>query len=413
MKKKRWLILIVIFTILLLGGGLSFFLYQNKVVEEKRQDRLEKEKKRIAQIKKQYARQVITEKCDIYSKKGKDYQKIGRISEGEVLTLIKPDQFLEPYFQVQDFNFYISSFCVSPSSKEKSIDTRYQRYIPFAEKMKTKEKVRLYRNHHQVYELFTSLELQIVKKSATSYYGEYFGELFEIKKEDVSEIIKTGEESVFATELPVTAYHFIYLPDDHNCTGVICHPISQIRSHFEYLTENNYFTITTTEMEEFLDQNIRLPEKSILITIDDGDRVENVLPLLEEFKVNATVFLISAWYSPDAYSSIYLETASHTHELHEPGKCAGGQGSALKCLDKEKIVADLKQSRAALHNTTAFCYPLYEYNNHALAAVKEAGFHLGFIGGQRKAKITSSKLLIPRITIHRDTTLDEYIEYIG
>lgn len=412
MKEKRWLILSVIFIVLLLGGVLSFFFYQNKAAEAQRRNKVEKEKKRIESIKKHYADRVVTSSCDIYSKKDGKYQKIGHVSKGEILTLVKPEQFLESYFQVQDFDFYVPSSCVSPSSKEKSIDTRYQNYVPFDEKMKTKERVRLYRNNHPIYELFISLELPIIKKSDTSYYGEYFGELFEIKKEDVSEVIPTGEKGTFATEIPVTAYHFIYPPDDYACTGVICHPVSQIRSHFEYLTGNNYFTITTTEMEGFLDQNIRLPEKSILITIDDGDRVENVLPLLEEFKVNATVFLISAWYSADNYPSPYLETASHTHELHEPGKCAGGQGSALKCLDKEKIVADLKQSRAALHNTTAFCYPLYEYNDHAVAAVKEAGFHLGFIGGQRKARITSSKLLIPRITIHRDTTLDEYIGYI-
>lgn len=412
MKKKRWLILSIIFIILLLGGLFSFFFYQKKVEEVKRKEQAKKEEKRITTIREHYATRVVTNGCDIYRKEKGKYQKIGHVSKEEILTLIKPDQFIEPYFQVQDFNFYVPSSCVKPSSKEKSMDTRYQKYVPFAEKMKTKESVRLYRNNQLVYEIFYSLELPIIKKSDTSYYGEYFGELFEIKKEDVSEVIKTKEESTFTTELPVTAYHFIYPPDDYGCTGVICHPVSQIRSHFEYLTKNNYFTITTTEMEEFLDQQIRLPEKSILITIDDGDRVENILPLLEEFKVNATVFLISAWYSAENYPSSYLETASHTHELHEPGKCAGGQGSALKCLDKEKIVADLRQSRAALHNTTAFCYPLYEYNDHALAAVKEAGFHLGFIGGQRKAKITSSKLLIPRITIHRDTTMEEYIRYI-
>lgn len=411
MKKKRWIILVVILCIL--GGCLSFFVYQNQLKERRMIEKKEREIEKREKIKSHYGSHVVTTGCDIYSKKGKDYEKIGHVSKGEKLTLAPVTDFSKPYFLVQDFNFYIPYSCVSKSNEERVVDTRYQRYIPFAEKIKTTSDVGLYRNGSLVYKMSSLPELSVIKKSDASYYVEYFKELFEIKKEDVLEVLKTEDASSFATEVPVTAYHFIYPEGDTSCTGVICHPVSQIRSHFEYLNEHDYFTITTSEMEAFLDGNLHLPEKSILITIDDGDRAENIIPLLEEFKINATLFLITAWYFPENYRSSYLELASHTHELHEPGKCSGGQGSALKCLEKEKIVADLKQSRAVLNDTLAFCYPLYEYNDHAVSAVKEAGFHLGFIGGMRKAKANSPKLLIPRITIHRSTTLDEYIQFIN
>jgi len=416
MKKKRWLILIVVIIILLLAGVFSFFFYQNLQVEKRKQDDLQKKKMFIAkreEIKSHYASFVrVTKDCDIFKKSGNKYSKMGKVYQGEVLELEEVKDFSSEYFPVKDYGFSISSSCVLPSEK-RVINTRYKNYVPFPKTIKTKDRVTLYRDDKKVYSLFSSISSPVIKQDDDSYYVEYFGELFRILKNDILDVEEIQDNSVFAKNIPVTAYHFIYKEDDYGCSGIICHPISQIRSHFEYLRENHYFTITTREMEDFLDEKIHLPEKSILVTIDDGDRAENIIPLLEEYQINATLFLITAWYFKENYQSPYLELASHTHELHEGGRCAGGQGSPLKCLDKSSIVADLKQSRDFLDQTVAFCYPLYEYNDHAVDAVREAGFHLGFIGGQKKASIHSPKLLIPRITIHRTTTLQEYQKYVS
>ncbi len=413
MKKKRPIILIVMIIILILVGIWSFFSYQEAEQEKRKRKKEEQEQTKIEKIKSHYAQNVeVMKTCKIYEKKNKKYQEVGTIEKGELLTLAMTDDFTTPYFEIENKKKYILDTCIAKTEQEKIEDHRYQHYIPFPEKIKTKEKVTLYRENKKTYELFYPIEGQVIKKEENAYHIEYFGELFKILKTDIQEV-KELEETKFATEIPVTAYHFIHKEEDTSCTSVICHPISQIRSHFEYLTQNQYFTITTKEMEEFLDKKIRLPEKSILITIDDGDKAENIVPLLNEFKVNATLFLITAWYFKDNYQSPYLEFGSHTNELHEPGRCTGGQGSALKCIDKKEIVADLKKSKSILNDTISFCYPLYEYNNHAVEAVKEAGFHLGFIGGQRKATLKSEKLLIPRITIHRNTTLEEYIKIVS
>ena len=52
--------------------------------------------------------------------------------------------------------------------------------------------------------------------------------------------------------------------------------------------------MTTTELRLYLEGKLRVPKKSILITIDDGARAHNFVPLLEEYKINATLFLISS-----------------------------------------------------------------------------------------------------------------------
>ena len=165
-------------------------------------------------------------------------------------------------------------------------------------------------------------------------------------------------------------------------------------------------------MEWFIDKKIRLPEKTILVTIDDGARAEKFIPFLEKYKINATLFLVTSWYSKDKFKSPYLEIASHSDNLHEGGKCPGDQGSPLKCVDKNILLKDLKTSREKLDNTEAFCYPFFEFNDYSESVLKEAGFKSAYIGTMKKAKQGINKYRIPRITIFNDTSLDDYIKYI-
>ena len=103
------------------------------------------------------------------------------------------------------------------------------------------------------------------------------------------------------------------------------------------------------------------------------------------------------------FASPYLELASHTHNLHTVGVCPGGQGSEIRCLGEEEIQEDLKLSRETLENTTAFCYPFYEYNDYAIAQVKKAGFTIGFIGGSSNVTTSTNPYLIPRYPIQSTT----------
>ena len=193
---------------------------------------------------------------------------------------------------------------------------------------------------------------------------------------------------------------------------MICHSENQVRSHFDYLKSNNYFTLTTKELELFIDSKIRLPKNSVLLTIDDGARAQNFIPILEEYKINATLFLITSWYDKKDYLSNYLEVASHSNDLHNPGKCPGGQGGPIKCLDRTTLLNDLKTSREKLDQTEAFCFPFYEYNDYALSIVKEAGFKIAFIGGMKKVRPGIDKFKTPRISLNNKTTQEEFANYI-
>ena len=132
----------------------------------------------------------------------------------------------------------------------------------------------------------------------------------------------------------------------------------------------------------------------------------------------ATIFLITSWFDVNEYTqSEYVELHSHTHDMHDGGKCPGGQGGAIKCLPKEEILADLKASRDALNGSTVFCYPFYEYNDYAINLVKEAGFTMAFIGesnfSDNLVHVGSDKFKLRRFVIVTYTTMDDLDKYFN
>ncbi len=417
MKKKRRLkkkvLIIFVFVIMITSLSLFCFFRLQKV---KKLELQEKREKLEIEIKEHFSENVkVNKQASLYEKKDNSFIKVGEISKDEIVSLEEQDiNYKTKYFFIKDLGVYISYKDVDKTDQKKEVDLRYKNYLPYNSNIISKDSVNLYRNEKLVYKLDRKLDEEIIRKEDNGYYIDYFGELLFVPKEDVLEIKESANtDKEEASSVPVTCYHFIYLDGDTSCNESICHHENQIKEEFQYLKDNNYFTLTTTELRLFIEDKIRLPKNSILITIDDGARAENFVPLLESYKINATLFLISSWYPTEKFASSYMEIASHTHNLHTPGVCPGGQGSPLKCAPKDELLNDLKQSRETLGGTEALCFPFYEFNDYAIDVVKEAGFKMAFIGGMRKATKGIDLYKIPRLSIHSDTTLNTYINYVS
>lgn len=413
--KRRKKLIICCVILLIFGILLGVFLYCRDI-DLKEKSRIKKEKELVLKIKNSYNKYVqVKPNSFLYQKSGNKYYKVLKVLGESDFVLADGDiDKNTKYFLINGLDYYVKYQDVIKIDKPREKDVRYKNYLPFNTNVITKDKVSLYKNDQVIYELYYSLDTPIIEIDDLGYMIEFNGEEFLVKNEDVSSTHEVNNNNfTSATSVPVTCYHFIYLHGDESCNESICHSEDQIREEFNYLKSNNYFTLTTTELGKFIDGKIRLPEKSILITIDDGARAWNFVPILEEYGINATLFLVSSWYELDQFKSPYMEIASHTHDLHWPGRCPGGQGSPLKCLDKNVLLDDLRKSRETLSGTKALCFPFYEYNDYAISVVKEAGFEMAFIGGGRKVVPGIDKYKIPRITIHKNTSLDSYIKYVS
>ena len=228
-------------------------------------------------------------------------------------------------------------------------------------------------------------------------------------------IIVDGKQKV-----AVLNYHFFYDPTiGEQCNESICLKVSDFRKQLDYLKENNYKTLTIEEFRAWMYGEIDIPEKSVLITIDDGamgtgaHNGNKLIPLLEEYKMHATLFLITGWWDISNYKSEYLDVESHTNNMHNSGKCSGvTRGAEMLCNSKEEVIADLKTSIEITNSKTAFCFPFYAYNNATVENVKEVGFKLAFVGGNKKVSRIDNKYLIPRYVIQKNTSLNSFINMI-
>lgn len=215
-----------------------------------------------------------------------------------------------------------------------------------------------------------------------------------------------------ATKIPVLNYHFFYSKKSEGCNEDICLHMDRFRQQLDYLRDNNYYTVTMQEFVDWMYGNIELPEKSILLTVDDGafgtskERGNYLIPALEEYKMYATLFLITGWWPLENYQSDYLDVQSHTDDLHYVGSC--GYRSKVNCVSYDTLVEDLKKSLDVVKDNNSFCFPYYDYTESSIKAVKEVGFKTAFIGGNRKATRSDDKFKIPRYPIYDSMSFERF-----
>lgn len=98
--------------------------------------------------------------------------------------------------------------------------------------------------------------------------------------------------SKYARAVPVLVYHSI---------NTIPGPWTVSPAHFEaqmrYLADNGYSTVNINEFAAFMEGEANLPEKSVLITFDDGylDNYVYAFPILERLGLHVVMFVVTGW----------------------------------------------------------------------------------------------------------------------
>lgn len=417
-KKKYNNVFIVIILIIIVAFIVIFLINKH---EKDKKIKLEEKNERIKlDIKKHYNTYVRAIKdTDLYNEKE---EKVGKIGNNVELVLEEQDiDYDTEYFIIKNFDgkYYIKYQDVEKIDNLSEYTDRYKKYILFNENIVTKDNTSFYdKNGELVYEFNKSYNLPIIIKETERYGIEFEDRLLYVKSDDVKEIIENkNTDDSNAKGIPVLNYHFVYKNGTTTCNEEICHSESQMTQHFSYIKDNNFFTPTLEELEMYIDGQLRLSKKSVVITFDDGTMAENAREYVDKYQLNATLFLITSWFSKEQFESPYLEIASHGDDLHSPGICPGGQGGAIKCLEKNKLLEDLKTSREKLDNTTYFCYPFYEYNEYAISNLKEAGYTMAFVGesyySDNLVKVGSNKFKLPRFVVVNYTTMSNFTNYIN
>ncbi len=251
-----------------------------------------------------------------------------------------------------------------------------------------------------------------------------------VKKEKVKEAVEPVEEDPvveepvvetpiveeYSTAIPVLNYHFFYEDNNNICGETICLAKSKFEEHLKYLKENGFKTLTMQEFIDWYEGRIEVPYKSVLITIDDGAMGTSfingniLIPLLEQYQVHATLFLITAWWDKANYQSDYLDVESHGHDIHVTGECGRAK---LQCLNYSELYNDLKTSMDILGTNKSFCFPFYTSSGIAPQVLQDLGVRVAFGGGGYNATRNSNRYYIPRYPIYDSITMDQFINMVN
>ncbi len=218
-------------------------------------------------------------------------------------------------------------------------------------------------------------------------------------------------------KIAVLNYHFFYdASAGEACNENICLDTKNFREQLDYLKNNGYKTLTIKEFKQWLYGEIDVPAKSVLITVDDGaagtgkHNGNKLIPIIEEYNMHATLFLITGWWDINNYRSPNLDIQSHTFDMHNTGTCGRPQ---VICASHDELLNDLNKSINVIGDKTSFCFPFYTYDQKSIEVVKEAGFAMSFVGGNRKASRNDDKYKVPRYPIYKNTTMQQFAAMVG
>lgn len=217
--------------------------------------------------------------------------------------------------------------------------------------------------------------------------------------------------------LPICMYHYVYdpaaPPEDLNSNYISTDALAE---EMKYLHDNGYYFPTWQEVRDYVDGKLLLPEKSIVLTFDDGPNYMYLgTPILEQYQTPATSFVIASyWNSKEmlyGYSSDYLLFESHSYKMHQGGGSIG-HGGIYTALSKEEVLEDLQKSFDICGNHDAFAYPFGDYTEEGCSTLEEAGLLCAVTTENAKCFPGDNPYILPRVRMLGTQTLAQFITAI-
>ncbi|WP_342555441.1 polysaccharide deacetylase family protein [Paenibacillus sp. FSL R7-0652] len=233
-------------------------------------------------------------------------------------------------------------------------------------------------------------------------------------------VIKEGT----AAEVPVLMYHYVTPKQDNrepNNKSII--DLEVFEQNMKYLYENGYRTVTLAQLEQYVNGEISLPEKSIVITFDDGYQNNYTLayPVLKKYHFHASLFVIGSRIQPtpvvfdpakksdiskpemQAGSDVF-EYNSHTFNLHHKGYTVCGDDLPVT-LDTNLLDHDIEQIKQIGIDTPYIAYPYGYFSVQMIYKLQQHGYRMGFTVMPGFVRPGDSPMVLPRLTVTNDTDL--------
>lgn len=209
-------------------------------------------------------------------------------------------------------------------------------------------------------------------------------------------------------DVPVLMYHSIQENGaEYQVTA------AQLEEQLQWLSHNGYESVTSAELLAWMTYGVPLPEKPVMITIDDGNASDWVfLELLDRYGFEGVFALPN-------YAQM---TPAQIRTLDRAGEVCGHTVSHqnLRTLDYDGQFYEIVENRKFLekilgHEITCFAYPFGAFSGLTPYVVVEAGYLMAFnvSGGPQPLDTSIDRWHILRINVNGNGTLNDFIASFG
>ena len=211
--------------------------------------------------------------------------------------------------------------------------------------------------------------------------------------------------------VPVLTYHRIAPRTEigNSLPGLVLSP-QIFESHMRALQKDGWRTVTAATLADHIQRGVRLPKKTMVITIDDGrdDGYTYALPILQRLGFVATFYVITGRIGRARYLTVPqlqtmalagMEIANHT--LSHTGN--NKNGTYAYYLDQVRVAQEQLTEWLGAPPVT-FAYPFGLHPKNLIRAVSNTGLRLAFTTKSGHVHTARNALTAPRMGIRASLT---------
>lgn len=258
-----------------------------------------------------------------------------------------------------------------------------------------------------------SIDSNSTKVSETETTSDNSKDLtYSSSSEDRFEGVKLTSEDI---GIPVLYYHSVLPDSEVAAPNEVTISPEKLKEELQLVKDLGYTTLTLSELNNYLNNNMEIPEKSIVITFDDGytDNYIHAFPILKELEMKATIFMIAS-----QVDSGYYMSQDQLKDMSNYGIDIGSHTDNHVYLDKlsyNEQLKEMKDSKEKLEKilgkeVISIAYPYGNYNENTKKAAEAAGYTLAFTTNKGLDKRTGNKLELNRIYVSSTYSLDTFKE---
>lgn len=244
------------------------------------------------------------------------------------------------------------------------------------------------------------LEAQVVKKERTE-------ESEETSEKPPVYVNESGKVQGASAVVPVLMYHYIrHNPNPNDKVGFnLSVTPESFASQMDYLVSHGYHTISLDELGAVLLNHAGLPDKPVVITLDDGyrDSYTAAYPVLKSRGLKAVNFIITGFVG----GPLYL-TWDQIKEMSRNFTFSFGSHTvthrSLPSISGKRLQSELKDSKEELMKRLGvpinwIAYPYGDVNTFVSSTTRQAGYTGAF--GTNFGTFQSSDVMftLPRVRI--------------